>query len=141
MECGEKCSRGCDPDSQSSRAGNYRKQATTKKGLFDDRSEQPVDKNQVPQVNHVSGWSRGMSNDVDPNSKPDPAQQGGNKMNSTRPNPSKKGPDLVSMSKPYDRVQRADERQGNCELERKSRIVESGLTEYMKMNSNAEHHG
>jgi hypothetical protein len=108
MECGEKCSRGCDPDSQSSRAGNYRKQATTKKGLFDDRSEQPVDKNQVPQVNHVSGWSRGMSNDVDPNSKPDPAHQSGNKMNSTTPNPSELCPNTMSMSEPYDCVQRTD---------------------------------
>jgi hypothetical protein len=62
MECGEKCSRGRDADSRSSRAGNYRKQATTKKRLLDNWSEQPVDKNQVPQVDHVSGWSRGMGN-------------------------------------------------------------------------------
>jgi hypothetical protein len=35
--------------------GNYRKQAATKKGLFDDWSEQRVDKYQVPEVNHISG--------------------------------------------------------------------------------------
>src|SRR5882724_3053217 len=31
VECGEKCSRGCNPDSRSGRAGNYRKQAAAKK--------------------------------------------------------------------------------------------------------------
>ncbi len=91
MECGEEYSRGCDADSRSSRADDHRKQAATKKGLFDDWSKQPVEKNQVPQVDHVSGWSRGMGNDVAPNSKPDSAHQGGDKMNSTRPTPSKKG--------------------------------------------------
>jgi len=96
VERGEEHSRDRDADSRSSRAGNDGKQASTKKGLFDDWSKQPVEENQVPHVDHVSGWSRGMSNDVDPNSKPDPAQQGGNKMNSTRPDPSKKGPDIAS---------------------------------------------
>jgi hypothetical protein len=141
MECCEKCSRGCDPDSRSSRAGNDRKQAATKKGLFDDWSEQPVEKNQVPQVDHVSCWSRGMSNDVDPNPKADSSQQRGNKMNSRGPNPSQKRPDTTSVPEPYDRVQRADEKQRNRDLERKSRIVEPGLTEYIQVNSNAEHHG
>ncbi len=55
MECGEECSRGCDPDSRPSRAGNYRKQTSTKKRLFDDWSEQRVEKNQVPELDHVSG--------------------------------------------------------------------------------------
>jgi len=109
VERGEDYSRGCDADRRSTRARNDRKQAAPKKGLFDDWSKQPVEENQVPKVDHVSGWSRGTSNDVDPNSKPDPAEYSGNQMNSTRPNPSEKGPDLVSMSEPYDRVQRADE--------------------------------
>jgi len=82
-----------------------------------------------------------MSNDVDPNPKADSAQQRGNKMNSRGPSPSQKRPDTTSVPEPYDRVQRADEKQRNRDLERKSRIVEPGLTEYLQMNSNAEHHG
>jgi hypothetical protein len=82
-----------------------------------------------------------MSNDVDPNSKPDSVRQGGNKMNSSEPNPSELYPDAISMSEPYYWVQRTDGRQGNRDLERKSRTVESGLPEYMQVNSNAEHHG
>lgn len=105
MECGEKRSRGRDADSRSSRAGNHRKQATTKEGLLDDRSQQPVEKNQVPQVDHVSAWTRGMSNDVDPNSKPDSAQQGGNKMNSSGPTPSQTLPDAASLPESNDCVQ------------------------------------
>jgi len=82
-----------------------------------------------------------MGNDVDANSEPDSGHQGGNKMNSGGPTPSQTFPRATSVPESNDCVQRADEKQGNCELERKSRIVESGLTEYMKMNSNAEHHG
>jgi hypothetical protein len=49
-----------------------------------------------------------MGNEVDSNSKPESAEQGSNKMNSTRPNPSKLCPDTASMPEPYDRVQTAD---------------------------------
>jgi len=108
VECGEECGRGRDADSRSRRAGNYREQAATEKGLFDDWSKHPVQENQVPQADHVSGWSGGMGNDVNSNPKADSASQGGNKMNSPRPNPSKKGPDMGSMSEPYDRVLRTD---------------------------------
>ncbi len=43
VECGKEYSRGRDPDSRSSRAGNYRKQAATEKGFFDNWSEQSVE--------------------------------------------------------------------------------------------------
>ncbi len=43
VECSEEYSRGRDPDSRSSRAGNYRKQAATEKGFFDNWSEQSVE--------------------------------------------------------------------------------------------------
>jgi hypothetical protein len=59
-------------------------------------------------MDHVSGWSGGMSNDVDPNSKRDSAEQGGNKMNSSGPTPSQTLPRAASVPESNDRVQRAD---------------------------------
>lgn len=82
-----------------------------------------------------------MSNDVDPNSKRDSAEQGCNKMNSSGPTSSETLPDAASVPESNDCVQGADEKQGSRDLERKSRIVESGLTDHMELNSNAEHHG
>jgi len=108
VERGEARSRGRDPDSRSNGAGNYRKQAATKEGLLDDRSQQRVEKNQVPQVDQVSGWSRGMSNEVDPNSKPDSGHQGGTKMNSSGPTPSQTLPGAASVPESNDCLRRAD---------------------------------
>jgi hypothetical protein len=108
VERAEKYGRDYDADSRSSCAGYDWKQTSTKEGLLNDRPQQRVEKNQVPQADYVSGWSRGMGNDVDPNPKPDSGYQGGNKMNPTGPTPSQKRPHIASMSEPYDRVQRAD---------------------------------
>ncbi len=52
---GEEYSRGRDADGRSSCAGYDWKQASTKKRLFDDWSEKRVEKNQVPEVDHMSG--------------------------------------------------------------------------------------
>jgi len=55
VERGEEYSRGRDADSRSSCAGYDWKQTSTKKRLFDEWSEPRVEKNQVPEVDHVSG--------------------------------------------------------------------------------------
>ena len=100
---------GCDTDSRSSCVRNYRKQAATKERLFDDRPKQRVEKNQVPQVDHLSGWSRGMgNNNLNPNSKPDSAHQGTSEMNSSGPTPSQTLPGATAVPESNDRVQRAD---------------------------------
>ncbi len=59
-------------------------------------------------MDHESGWSRGTGNDVDSNSKTDSTHQGGNKMNSSGPNPSKKRSDIASVSDSNDGEQLAD---------------------------------
>ena len=92
----------------------------------------------IPIVRHVA-WR--TSSDVDRDFKGDSGQLDGNRVNSLGLSLSPKPPDTAPVPESNHCVRRADQGQGNRDLERKSRIVETNLREGTQMNSNAKHHG
>ena len=127
MKCRKDDGRGQCCDGRASPAGKDGKQAATKERFFDNRAEQHVEQEKIPELDQVIGLSSGASNEVNHHCDTNATYEANNEIRGPRAIPAEQRPNTRAVSNSDNTVQRGNQGERNCDLQEKGRSVNGGL--------------